>query len=130
MVHEGGCLCGAVRFKAEGEPVNVRVCHCRLCQQACGAPFNARALFTQDRITLEGPVGSYPSTDALDRLFCTACGTRFSSWRRNGTVAGLALATFDDRNAFTPTEHIWVSEKLDWLKLDDDLPQYAEGPPQ
>ncbi|MEW6151131.1 MAG: GFA family protein, partial [Pseudomonadota bacterium] len=34
------------------------------------------------------------------------------------------LATFDDRNAFAPTEHIWVSEKLTWVKVDDGLVQY------
>ena len=43
---------------------------------------------------------------------------------RNGTAAGVALAAFDDRNAFAPTEHIWVSEKMDWVKLEDGLPQY------
>ncbi len=36
----------------------------------------------------------------------------------------MALATFDDRNAFAPTDHIWVAEKMDWVKLDDGLPQY------
>ena len=33
---------------------------------------------------------------------------------------------FDDRNAFAPTEHIWVSEKIDWVQLDDGLPQHQE----
>ncbi len=57
-------------------------------------------------------------------MFCKRCGTRLFAWRRNGTLAGVALATFDDRNAFAPTEHIWVSEKLAWLKLDDGLVQH------
>ena len=48
-------------------------------------------------------------------MFCTSCGTRLFSWRTNGTAAGVALAAFDDRNAFAPTEHIWVSEKIDWV---------------
>jgi hypothetical protein len=130
MVHEGGCLCGAVRFKAEGEPINVRICHCRLCQKAMGSPFFARALFDQKAITLEGPTGRFPTSERLDRLFCQTCGTRIAAWRKNGTAAGLALALFDDRNAFAPTEHIWVSEKIEWLKAGDGLPQYPEGFPQ
>jgi hypothetical protein len=129
MTREGGCLCGAVRFKAEGEPVNVRTCHCRNCQKAMGSPFFARALFDHKKLTVEGETGSYPSSPTLNRVFCKACGTRLFSWRSNGTAAGVALAVFDDRNAFTPTEHIWVSEKIDWVKLDDDLPQYPQGPP-
>ncbi len=130
MTREGGCLCGAVRFKAEGEPINVRLCHCRLCQKAMGSPFFARALFPQSALTITGEIGRYPSSQTLERLFCKACGTRLFTWRRNGTAAGVALAAFDDRNAFAPTEHIWVSEKMDWLRLDDNLPQYPYGPPQ
>jgi hypothetical protein len=129
MTREGGCLCGAVRFRCEGEPVNVRICHCRICQKAMGSPFFARALFAQTSITIDGDTGRYPSSERLERVFCARCGTRLFAWRNNGTAAGVALATFDDRNAFSPTEHIWVSEKIAWLKLDDGLPQYPEGPP-
>lgn len=124
MISEGGCLCGAVRFKAEGEPINVRICHCRTCQKAMGSPFFARALFAQNALTVIGDTISYASSETLDRVFCKTCGTRLFAWRRNGTAAGVALATFDDRNAFAPTEHIWVAEKMDWLKLNDGLPQY------
>ena len=112
------------RFKAEGEPVNVRTCHCRTCQKAMGSPFYARALFHAKALSVEGETARYPSSEALDRVFCKICGTRLFSWRNNGTAAGVALAAFDDRNAFAPTEHIWVSEKMDWVKLDDGLPQY------
>jgi hypothetical protein len=129
MIREGGCLCGAVRFKCDGEPINVRICHCRTCQKAMGSPFYARALFAQSALTVQGATASYGSSDALDRVFCKACGTRLFSWRRNGTAAGVALATFDDRNTFAPTEHIWVSEKMDWVKLEDGLPQYPEAIP-
>jgi hypothetical protein len=61
-------------------------------------------------------------------VFCPKCGTRICSWRTNGTAAGVALALFDDRNAFAPTEHIWVSRKMDWVTIADGLPQFAEGP--
>ena len=129
MTHEGGCLCGAVRFACEGEPINVRICHCRNCQKAMGSPFYARALYDQRAIKVTGDTGRYPSSERIDRVFCKNCGTRLFSWRRNGTAAGVALATFDDRNALTPTEHIWVSEKIAWVRIDDGLPQYPESIP-
>jgi hypothetical protein len=94
-----------------------------------GSPFFARALFPQSAITVEGETGRYASSERLDRVFCKICGTRLFTWRKNGTAAGVALATFDDRNAFAPTEHIWVAEKMDWVKLDDGLPQHPEMPP-
>jgi hypothetical protein len=124
MTREGGCLCGAVRFKAEGEPINVRICHCRNCQKAMGSPFFARALFNQNALTVAGNTSRYASSEAIDRVFCTTCGTRLFSWRTSGTVAGVALAAFDDRNAFAPSEHIWVAEKMAWVKLEDGLAQY------
>ena len=78
---------------------------------------------------VEGDTARYPSSEALDRVFCKVCGTRLFSRRTNGTVVGVALAVFDDRNAFAPTEHIWVSEKMAWVRLDDGLPQYQETVP-
>jgi hypothetical protein len=129
MIREGGCLCGAVRFQAEGEPINVRICHCRNCQKAMGSPFYARALFEQSALTVEGDTSRYASSAVMDRVFCKTCGTRLFSWRKDGSVAGVALAAFDDRNAFAPTEYIWVAEKMAWVKLDDDLPQYPGSVP-
>jgi hypothetical protein len=121
---EGGCLCGAVRFKAEGEPLNVRVCHCRICQKAMGSPFFARAQFDQRAVAIEGETARYPSSEAIERVFCKVCGSRLFARRTNGTLMGIALASFDDRHAFAPTEHIWTAEKLNWVCLDDGLPQY------
>ncbi|MBW8903901.1 MAG: GFA family protein, partial [Bradyrhizobium sp.] len=83
----------------------------------------------QRALTVVGDTARYPSSDVLDRVFCKTCGTRLFAWRRNGTAAGVALAAFDDRNAFAPSEHIWVSETMDWLKFDDGLPQHPEATP-
>jgi len=127
MIREGGCLCGAVRFKCEGEPVNVRICHCRNCQKAMGSPFFARALFDQKAIAVEGSTARYASSEALDRVFAMPAARGCLPGEGNPAVAGVALAAFDDRNAFAPTEHIWVSEKMDWVMLYDGLPQHLEG---
>jgi hypothetical protein len=80
-------------------------------------------------LTVEGATARYPTSANLDRVFCPKCGTRLGSWRTNRTAAGVALALFDDRDAFRPTEHIWVSRKMDWLTIADGLPQFAEGVP-
>ena len=110
VIREGRCLCGAVRFKATGEPINVRICHCRNCQKAMGSPFYARALYPQTAIAVEGDTGSYASSGTDRPGVLQACGDPLFSWRRE-MAAGVALAVFDDSHAFVPTEHIWVSEK-------------------
>ena len=128
MTHEGGCFCRAVRWKATGEPVNVRYCHCRQCQMAMGSPFFVRALFDQDKVSVEGQVEQYPSSDRIWRVFCRECGTRLFAKRVDGSVMGIALATFDDPNALTPTEHIFVEEKIGWFSIGDNLPQHPQRP--
>ena len=127
--YQGGCLCGAVRYRAEGEPVNARVCHCRLCQKAIGAAFNARLLFRRDDVSLAGPVQTFNSSPEVKRGFCPSCGTTVFSAREALGLIGLTSASLDDPSVFQPTMHIWTSSRQPWLKLDDGLPQYPEGAP-
>lgn len=126
----GGCLCGATRYAAAGAPRNVRVCHCRLCQAAVGAAFNARAVFPRAAVEIAGPVGRYPSSPEVVRGFCRACGTALFSERAGADAIGLTLGSMDDPDACPrPTEHVWTSRRQAWLRLDDGLPQHPEGAP-
>jgi hypothetical protein len=126
---EGGCLCGASRYVATGEPINVRVCHCTMCQRALGAAFNARVLMPLPAVAMTGPVGRFNSSPALVRGFCGQCGTSLFTERAGAGVIGLTCGSLDQPGAFRPTEHIWTSSKQAWLTLADDLPQYADGAP-
>ena len=130
MTREGGCQCGAVRFRAEGEPLNVWLCHCRECQQTYSAPFNARAFYLGEQVTTSGETVGHATSERLLRESCARCGTRVWTRRMNFVGYGLPLAAFDDPESFTPTAHIWVSEKAPWLKLDDGLPQHDQRPAQ
>lgn len=127
--HTGGCLCGEIRYEAEGEPINVRVCHCRLCQRAIGAAFNARALFAIDKVSISGEPATAHSSPGLKRGFCRSCGTTLFSMREQQGVMGLTFGSLDEPDRLAPTDHIWTSSKQAWLELDDGLPQHAEGPP-
>ncbi len=125
----GGCLCGACRYETDAAPVNIRACHCRMCQKAIGASFNARVLVPLDSMAITGPVGWYQSSDVLRRGFCTVCGTTLFSERASGNVIGLTMGSLDDPDRFDPDEHIWVSSKQAWLELGEDVPCYEEGAP-
>lgn len=127
--YEGGCLCGAVRYRAEGEPVNERICHCNLCQKAVGAAFNARVLFRLEAVEIEGPIAAANSSPELERGFCRKCGTTIFSRRRSSGVIGLTTGSMDDPSVFRPQMHIWVSSKQPWVVIADGLPQYDGAPP-
>ena len=46
----GGCLCGAVRFQAMGEPVVTGHCHCADCRRHNGAPVVTLVIFEADKV--------------------------------------------------------------------------------
>ncbi|WP_411287354.1 GFA family protein [Phenylobacterium sp.] len=128
---EGGCLCGQVRWQASAAPANVRICHCRSCQLATGAPFFARAMFLAGDLHWQGETSRWPSSDRLDRLSCARCGTPvFAQPHDPPARIGVALASFDQPAAVVPDMHIWVTRKLAWVRLDDGLPQHPEGAPR
>jgi len=125
----GGCLCGACRYESKGAPLDIRACHCRLCQKATGAPFYARVRVPRDTVSLSGPTGWHESSPDLRRGFCPQCGTSLYSERIGSNSIGLLMGSLDEPDRFSPTAHIWVSRKQAWLRLADDLPCYPEGPP-
>jgi hypothetical protein len=126
--YEGGCLCGQVRWRATAEPANLRACHCRLCQRWTGAPFFARAIFPAGDFAWTGGTTCWPTSPRIDRRSCARCGTpMFACPKDPPARIGVAVATCDDRHALRPTVHIWTSEKVGWLTLDDGLEQRPEG---
>jgi len=123
---EGGCLCGAVRYAAEGEPINSGVCHCETCRRtasAPGLPF-VGVPSAGFRFTRGAPV-DYASSPGVTRSFCGTCGSPLT-YRRDDTPAELDVMTvsLDDPSAAPPTFHVWTSEALDWDHLAGDLPAY------
>jgi nitrite reductase/ring-hydroxylating ferredoxin subunit len=126
----GGCRCAAVRYQVTAPAINVRACHCRSCQKATSAPFLVRAIFPAASLHASGPLIRYRSSARLARAFCPTCGTLlFGEPIDRPEFVAVATLTLDDPNALPPQMHIWTSEMVDWLKLDDGLPRFKEGAP-
>ena len=78
--HQGGCLCGAVRFEVRGTPKRVGACHCRYCQLRSGSAFGVSVYFPHEDVTvLQGELKSYAyqteSGNTTENQFCTECGS-------------------------------------------------------
>ena len=105
---EGGCLCGAVRFVAEGRPFRVGICHCIDCRKHHGALFHASAIFPASAVTILGEVGDY-----LGRCFCPRCGS--SVFSRSGDEVEINLGSLDAPDQFVPTYELWTIRRETWL---------------
>lgn len=128
VTREGGCMCGKVRYRAEGEPVWVLHCHCESCRRSASAPMVTWVGYREEQFGLTGAdPKSYASSQGVQRRFCGDCGSQliFISERWPGEVHILA-ATLDDPASVTPTGHVYTVEKLPWLHLGDDLPRYEK----
>ena len=128
--YSGGCLCGAVRFEVSGPGSNLCYCHCNSCRRAAGAPAVAWGTFAYGgfRVT-RGTLTEYRSSPPVRRGFCAACGGALTY--RHEARAGeidVTLASLDEAASLAPRMHVWVGDKLPWVLIADDLPQFAAVP--
>jgi hypothetical protein len=111
-----------------GPPINVRICHCRDCQRLTGSAFFVRALFPRGAVSITGQLAEFHSSADLTRKFCPRCGGQIFAERKSrpDTIA-IALGSFDHLDGLCPSEHIWVSDKQEWLFLRADAKQHFGG---
>lgn len=130
-LHLGGCLCGAVRYRAEAAPFDVSHCHCGLCRRSTGAPFVTWATFPASSFTFTaGTPRERNSTPQGRRSFCGDCGTAltFRETARPNSV-DVTVGSLDDPERVTPVDHAFVGRKLSWLQFADALPRFEAGNP-
>jgi hypothetical protein len=132
--HEGGCYCGAVRYKINGAPKWSGHCHCRSCQKALGGAFVTWAKVAADDFAVtKGTIKKCSINDGIERGFCGDCGTTLTygatehvdgqDWSGD---AWFAAATLDDPSICNPQTHVFVSHRQPWIKLADGLPNFDE----
>ena len=124
-IHDGGCLCGKVRFRVTAAALDCGYCHCRMCQRNSGAPVVAWATFPATGFAwIAGNAAEYPSSAHATRRFCAACGSYlvFSSAKSPEEVS-VNTASFDNPEVFPPRKHIFVESRIPWFHTADELPQ-------
>ena len=128
----GGCLCGAVRYKAIGEPKGKLACHCSDCQRQNGTAFSITAVYEDDAVSYEGELTTYvgkgSSGGEVLRKFCGTCGSPVFS--HPAVLKGLTMikaGTLDEAQSFVPQAHAWVRSKHDWIDI-GDMKSYETQP--
>jgi hypothetical protein len=123
----GGCQCGAVRYVATQAPVRAEFCHCRMCQKAVGNVFAAYADFKRDAVQFSGDLSHYPSSDMAQRGFCAKCGTPLTFDGHDDPTIAITIGSLDDPNLIPNQGHCGIQSKVEWLLLNDGLPQRRTG---
>jgi hypothetical protein len=126
---EGGCLCGAVRYRVTRPPVGAATCHCASCRRAAGAQSVAWATVAADGFAfVAGRPAEFASSPGVVRTHCATCGSSLT-WRREPGTIDFTLASLDDPEALPPAREIWLSHRLSWAPLAPHLPGFAQGGP-
>ena len=121
---EGGCHCKAIRFTTDQETSWVGACYCIDCRKVSGAPYVVWAMYDTEKVKVTGTPKIYSSSQNVNRSFCENCGSPFSyQYKDRLDKMGIPIGIFDDADNFKLLKHIWVSQKLPWVHIVDDLPQ-------
>jgi hypothetical protein len=131
----GGCLCGAVRFEIDAEPMAARTCWCRLCQYIGGGTAQVNVCFPADKVVMSGELRIYESVadsgNVMQRGFCPVCGTPVTSAATSRPhLMFIRAGTLDDPNLMGPQATIWTGAAPHWALISEDIPSYpAQIPP-
>lgn len=122
----GKCLCGAITYKVDGQPVIVAQCHCDECRRLSGTGHTIGAMFAADAVTLTGTLGEFKYSSGKDsevtRYFCASCGSPI--YGENTRIPGrltLTLGTMDDASELAVQVVIFERDKQHWDQLGKDV---------
>jgi hypothetical protein len=127
---EGGCACGAVRYRLASAPMFVNCCHCTWCQRETGSAFVINAIIETSRVELvrgETMAVSTASESGTPQIIhrCQACHVALWSHYGGRTKAAFVRAgTLDKPNPIEPDAHIYARSKLRWVSLEGGAPAF------
>lgn len=117
---EGGCQCGAIRYRLLEAPVALYTCHCRDCQKQSSSAFGMSLWVEPGSVAFSGKGPKMFSTRAdsgniKNCAFCGECGTRIYHQLGARTVLSMRAGTLDDTSGLAPTCHIWIRSAQSWM---------------
>lgn len=132
---EGGCNCGAVRYRLSGKTLGVAACHCTNCRKQSGSAFSVNLVVKAADMSVDGPLAQYSdrateSGQAVQREFCGACGSPIRSVQTAmPQIAVVKVGTLDHPEHFAPKVHIWTRSAVPWANIPEDAITFEKGPP-
>ena len=130
---EGGCLCGALRYAAMGEPAYAGLCYCGDCRKASGSGFIPFMGFAAAAITITGATRQSHVTLArggtATRNHCATCGSLvFGGVVGESDSFTIYAGSLDDPTRFKPQVALFVRERPDWAEVMPGLKEFDAMP--
>ena len=132
---DGGCLCGAIRYKLSGPTLFVAQCCCKDCQKATGTGHTTIIGIHNSQLAVEGTPKTYTNAGdtggKVTRHFCGECGGRlYTSGDLPGAVIMVQAGSLDDPNAISPQSVIYLKDAVSWDHFDPALPKFETMQPR
>jgi len=127
-IHQGGCACGAVRYRLNGALRPVVACHCGQCRRSL-TNYGAFTAVRRGGLAVDGgdAITWYDSSPGVRRGFCSRCGSAlFWDCAGNDSVS-VAAGTLDQPSGLRQVRHIYVADKADFYDIGDGLEQLPKG---
>lgn len=131
---EGGCLCGAIRYRFDGPLMAVAQCCCRDCQKATGTGHTTIIAIRDHQLQVDGSPRTFTvageSGHDVTRHFCGTCGSRL--YTGGGLLPDVVMVqsgTLDDPNSISPQSVIYTRDAVSWDRFDPALPRFETMPP-
>lgn len=134
--HQANCYCNAVQIEVCADPVDAKICHCKICQSLHGAPMQWAAIFRKHDVRVTKGMGSlkfYNAEQNIDervlpcKVSCRLCGTPIADEGRRMWLAFPSLFDFGFPpkvpKVFMPTCHIFYGSRV--VDIGDDLPKWS-----
>lgn len=130
---EGGCLCGAIRYRIDGPVLFVGQCYCRDCQKATGTGHTTIVGIERATLHVEGEPKIYTNTGEtggkVSRHFCGECGGRlYTSGDLPGSIVMIQAGSLDDPGRVSPQSVIYMKDAVAWDRFDPELPKFEAMP--
>jgi len=130
---EGGCACGAVRYRLLEDPLGLHVCHCTDCQTTTGTAFILSAPTRRRSLELVQGEPQLVEFETASRITqrnrsCVDCCTRlWSEGRSLPEFVTLRPGTLDETSWLSPVAHIWTVSKQPWVEIPEGVLRYERG---
>jgi hypothetical protein len=133
-LYTGGCLCGALRYEAVGEPMLMGHCYCADCRKASGSGFIPFMGYASNTVRFTGPSRPFVSKAAsggdATRNSCPVCSSLvFGGERDQSDSFTIYAGSLDDPSLFQPKVAIFTRNRPSWAVIPAGLTIFDGLPP-